>query len=294
VRYQFVKLFQGQFSLSALCRVMQVARSGYYAWCKRPMSAREQTNQQLTEQIKTVFAESGQTYGSPRIHAELKAQQLACSQKRVERLMRLANLNAVLPKRFVGTTDSNHEMPVADNLLEGKFSSDMPDRVWTADISYVWTQEGWLYLAVVLDLFCRRIVGWAMGTSLERGLVLSALSMAIRNPRPETGLVCHSDRGSQYASDDYHKAHKDAGLVASMSRRGTCFDNAPTESFFSSLKRACVYRHRFATREQARTVVFTWIEVWYNRKRRRSALSYQSPDAFERDYHQQQIQALAA
>jgi putative transposase len=220
---------------------------------------------------------------------------VACSQKRIARLMRLADLKAVLPRRFVVTTDSNHTLPVADNLLDRQFGSAVPNTRWTADLSYVWTAEGWLYLGVVLDLFSRRIVGWAMGTTLERSLVLSALSMAIQNRHPEAGLLCHSDRGSQYASGDYQNVLSEAGIVCSMSRRGNCWDNAPTESFFSSLKRECVYRHRFATRSEARTVLFAWIEVWYNRKRRHSALGYVSPDAFERRHSPAQpAHALAA
>lgn len=269
---------------------MQVARSGYYAWCRRPPSPREQANQQLTQQIKTLFEESKETYGSPRIYEDLKEQQVACSQKRVARLMRLSHLKATVPKRFVVTTDSNHALPVADNLLDRQFGSETPNRKWTCDISYVWTGEGWLYLAVVLDLFSRRIVGWAMGTTLERSLVLSALAMAIANRRPQGRLLCHSDRGSQYASLDYQQALSEAGIECSMSRKGNCWDNAPTESFFATLKRECVYRHRFATRQEARTALFKYIEVWYNRKRRHSALGYLSPEAFERHYQQEQQQ----
>ncbi len=209
--------------------------------------------------------------------------------------MRLSDLKAVAPRRFVVTTDSNHSLPVADNVLERQFTSDMPNTRWTADITYVWTGEGWLYLSVVLDLFSRRIVGWAMGATLESSLVLSALEMALRSRQPAAGLLCHSDRGSQYASTQYQQLLKETGIVCSMSRRGNCFDNAPTESFFSSLKRECVYRHRFATREEARTLLFAWIEVWYNRKRRHSALGYLSPDAFEKQYPKQQpLTALAA
>lgn len=209
--------------------------------------------------------------------------------------MRLWGIKAVLPKRFVVTTDSNHALPVAENLLDRQFGADTANTRWTTDISYVWTSEGWLYLGIVLDLFSRRIVGWAIGTTLERSLVLSALSMAIHNRHPEAGLLCHSDRGSQYASGDYQKALSEAGIVCSMSRKGNCWDNAPTESFFSSLKRECVYRHRFATRSEARTVLFAWIEVWYNRKRRHSALGYLNPDAFEHQHSQRQpSHALAA
>ena len=295
MRYPFIKEHEGQFSISTLCRVMKVARSGYYAWCNRTPSKTEIANLTLTEQIKTVFDASDQTYGSPRIYEELKEQQVACSQKRVARLMRHAALKAVLPKHFVVTTDSNHALPVAENILDRQFVAEKPNTRWTADISYVWTSEGWLYLSVVLDLFSRRIVGWSMGTTPERSLVLSALAMAIQKRHPEAGLLCQSDRGSQYASHDYQKALQKIGAVCSMSRTGNCWDNAPTESFFSSLKRECVYRHRFATRSEARTIVFAWIEVWYNRKRRHSALGYLSPDAFEQDaFPSQPAHALAA
>ena len=232
--------------------------------------------------IKIAFEESKETYGSPRLYEELKAQKVVCSEKCVAHLMRRSDLKAVLPKRFVVTTHSNHALPVADNLLDRQFGAEAPNTRWTADIRYLWTSEGWLYRGGVIDRFSRRIVGWAMGTTLERSLVLSALSMAIQNRKPEAGRLCHSDRGSQYASGECQKALSDAAMVCSLSRRGNCWDNAPTEAFFSTLKRACVYRHRFATRSEARTVVFAWIEVWYNRKRRHSALGYLSPDAFER------------
>jgi len=294
VRYQFIKQHAGQFSLSALCRVMQVSRSGFYAFCKRPPSATEQANQVLTEQIRAVFEQSDQTYGSPRIYEELKVQNVACSEKRVARLMRLADLRAVLPKRFVITTDSKHDLPIAENLLDRAFDPQMPNVRWTADISYVWTSEGWLYLAVILDLFSRRIVGWAMGSSLERSLVLSALEMALTARQPGSGLLFHSDRGSQYASHDYQKALSEAGIVCSMSRVGNCWDNAPTEAFFATLKRELIYRTRFATRAEAKTVIFRWIEIWYNRKRRHSSLGYLSPEDFERQYQQHKQRPMAA
>jgi transposase InsO family protein len=294
VRYQFIQQYQGQFTLSALCRVMQVARSGYYAWKQRAPSKTEQANLKLTEQIKTVFLESDQTYGSPRIYEELQELGIAGSEKRIARLMRLGDLKAVLPRRFVVTTDSNHDLPIAENLLDRAFTSDTPDRRWTADITYVWTSEGWLYLAVILDLFSRRIVGWSMDTTLERSLVLSALEMALTSRTPEAGLLCHSDRGSQYASLDYQKALEKAGATCSMSRKGNCWDNAPTESFFASLKKEMVYRTHFATRFEAKVAIFSWIEVWYNRKRRHSSLGYLSPEAFEKQYRQEPQRAIAA
>jgi putative transposase len=208
---------------------MEVSRSGYYAWQKRPPSARTQANAHLTQQIQNVHQDSDQTYGSPRVFAELRAQGVACSEKRIARLMRQADLKAVCPQRFGVTTHSDHGLPIADNLLARAFDCPTPNARWTADITYLWTGQGWLYLAIVLDLFSRRVVGWAMDTTLERSLVLAALDMALQGRRPQAGLLCPRDRGSQYASLDYHKTLQDAGAVCSMSRPGNCWDNAPTE-----------------------------------------------------------------
>ena len=280
--------------MSALCRAMQVCRGGFYAWNKRAKSAHQIQDETLTEQIRTVYHDSKETYGSPRICADLKEAGIPCSQKRIARLMRLSQISALRPKRFVVTTDSDHEMPVAENLLARTFEVQTPDTRWTADITYLWTGQGWLYLAVILDLFSRRIVGWAMDQTIDRALVLSALNMAILCRKPGSDLLCHSDRGSQYASGDYQKRLKEVGIVCSMSRRGNCWDNAPTESFFAGLKKEMVYRTRFETREQARSAVFSWIEVWYNRKRRHSTLGYLSPEAFERKHQQEQAEAIAA
>jgi len=302
VRYQFIQQYQGHFSLSALCRVMQVGRSGYYAWKQRLPSAQARANAQLTEQIQEVFADSDQTYGSPRIYHELKAQGVACSEKRIARLMRLSHLSAVTSRRFVVTTDSNHALPIAENLLDREFWAATPNARWTADSTYIHTGAGWLYLAVILDLFSRRVVGssrrsavpgrfvWAMGATLERSLVLTALDMALTGRQPTAGLLCHSDRGSQYASGDYQEALKKAGAACSMSRKGNCWDNAPAESFFATLKRELIHRTYFVTGQEVRSALFRWIEVWYNRKRRHSTLGYLSPEAFERHYQQQQEQ----
>ncbi len=261
---------------------MKVQRAAFYKWCKGLKSARHIANDDLLEKIKLVFAESDKTYGSPRIFKELREQGIICSEKRIARLMRLNGIAAVLPKRFVVTTDSNHSLPIAENLLDRQFGPETADTRWSGDITYIWTGQGWLYLAVILDLFSRRVVGWAMGATLERTLVLNALNMAIARRRPGQGLLCHSDRGSQYASSDYQERLKQAGITCSMSRRANCWDNAPIESFFASLKKELVYRTRYATHAQARSAIFTWIEVWYNRKRRHSALGYLSPEAFER------------
>ena len=273
---------------------MAVCRGGFYAWRTRDKSARQLQNERLTEQIKSAYKESDETYGSPRIFADFREAGIACSEKRIARLMRLAQIRAMRPKRFVVTTDSDHEMPVAKNLLNRMFDAEKPDTRWTADITYIWTRQGWLYLAVILDLFSRRIVGWAMNQAIDRSLVLSALDMAVAGRNPSPDMLCHSDRGSQYASDDYQKQLKKAGIVCSMSRRGNCWDNAPTESFFASLKKEMVYRTRFETRAQARAAIFEWIEVWYNRKRRHSAIGYRSPEAFERLHQQQPATAIAA
>lgn len=288
MRYQFIKQQQGAFSIAAVCRVLAVSESGYYAWCKRAKSRREQDNARLLEQVRSVYQDSDHTYGSPRIYQQLKEVGFACSQNRIARLMRQAGISAQAPKRFALSTQADASLLVAENILARQFEAPRPNTRWSGDLTYVWTGQGWLYLAVILDLFSRRVVGWAMGSRPDRFLVVSALEMALCARAPASGLVCHSDRGSQYQSGDYQEALKQATAVCSMSRRGNCFDNAPVESFFASLKRELVHRVHFATRQQARTAIFWWIEVWYNRKRRHSALSYLSPEAFERQYHQQQ------
>jgi len=294
VRYQFIQFHQEQFSLAALCRVLAVSRGGYYAWKKRPPSARQQENEHLTQQIQVLFEENRRLYGSPRLWKELHALQIPCSEKRVARLMRLSHLQAVAKRRFVTTTDSDHDLPIAENVLDRQFEAPVPNTRWTTDITYVWTRESWLYLAVVLDLFSRRIVGWSMGTTLERSLVLSALDMALQKRSPSAGLLCHSDRGSQYASGDYRQRLKASGIVCSMSRKGNCWDNAPTESFFASFKKELVYRSKFATHADAKVAIFDWIEVFYNRKRRHSSLGYVSPEVFESQYQQHLTKAMAA
>ena len=290
MRYHFIQAHQEQFSLAALCRVMQVGRSGYYAWRTRPPSQHAQEQARLLEQIKNVHEQSDQTYGSPRIYKELREVGVACSQKRVAHLMRAHQLCVQTPPRFVLTTDSRHDLPVADNLLDRHFEADQPNTRWCCDFTYIWTRQGWLYLAVVLDLFSRRIVGWAMQANMEASLVIGALNMALQSRQPPAGLLCHSDRGSQYASRAYQEQMQQAGLRGSMSRKGNCWDNAPAEAFFATLKRELVHRCTFESREQARTAVFRWIETWYNRKRRHSTLGYVSPEVFEQQQQQQQSQ----
>ena len=274
MRYLFIHKEKKEYSLRALCRVLKVTRAGYYAWCRRPPSRRQLENDQLAVRIKDIFKAKEELYGSQRIYHDLKAANVPCSLKRVARIMRQSDLKAIKKRRFVITTDSNHDLPIEENVLDRDFKADAPNQKWTADITYIWTSEGWLYLGVVLDLFGRRVIGWSMDRTMERSLVLGALDMAIKNRSPMPGLICHSDRGSQYASRDYRKRLAENGFICSMSRKGNCWDNAPTESFFASLKKELVHRTRFATIEQARVSIFKWIEIWYNNNRRHSTNGY--------------------
>jgi putative transposase len=294
VRYRFIRKQEGQFSVSALCRALRVSRSGYTFWRRRPPSRRSQEEQALLGRIRAAHNESRGTYGSPRITQELRAREVSCSRNRVARLMRKDAITARPVRRFVVTTDSRHALPVAANHLEQKFTAEQPNTHWSADITYLWTSEGWLYLAVVVDLYSRRVVGWSIRDTLDRSIVLSALESALVQRHPGAGLVCHSDRGSQYASADYQEVLSGAGAVCSMSRKGNCYDNAPVESFFASLKRELIHRCPFATREEARSAVFEWIAVWYNRKRRHSSLGYVSPEQFEQQHHPPEMTRRAA
>jgi transposase InsO family protein len=260
---------------------LQVSRSGYSSWKKRSPSRRSQEEAELLVRIRAAHQESRGTYGSPRIHRELRENAIACGQHRVARIMRKHQITARPIRRSVKTTDSNHTRPVAPNRLDRKFTVEAPNTHWSADITYLWTDEGWLYLAVVIDLHSRRVVGWSVQKTLDRSLVLDALKSALLRRAPEIGLVCHSDRGVQYASEDYQKLLAEVGAVCSMSRKGNCYDNAPVESFFASLKREVAHRGSFATREAARSAIFEWIAIWYNRKRRHSTLGYLSPEQFE-------------
>jgi putative transposase len=284
VRYRFIREQEGRFSVSALCRALHVSRSGYLAGKSRPPSDRSREEQTLLVEIRAAHQESRGTYGSPRIHQELRAREVACGRNRVARVMRKYEITARPLRRSVVTTDSNHPLPVAPNLLAQRFSVQEPNTHWSADITYLWTGEGWLYLSVVLDLYSRRVVGWSLKETLDRSIVLSALHGALIQRHPRAGLICHSDRGSQYASGDYQALLSEAGALCSMSRRGNCYDNAPVESFFASLKRELIHRCCFATREEARRAVFEWIAVWYNRKRRHSSLGFLSPEQFEQQY----------
>lgn len=262
--------------------MLGVSKAGYFGWRHRPESHRSGEDRALTTRIQVIHSESRKTYGSPRVHRELRCQGTSISRKRVERLMREAGVRVKPQARFVVTTDSDHDLPIAPNLLQQDFSAAAPDRRWVTDITYVPTGEGWLYVAAIVDLFSRRVVGWAMQERMDRSLVLAALAMAVKQRQPDAGLIHHSDRGSQYASDDYRTALVDHGMIASMSRRACCYDNAAMESFWHTLKVELIHRHRFQTRTEAIQAIFEFIEVFYNRVRRHSSIGYVSPVEFER------------
>ena len=266
-----------------MCGVLQVSASGFYARLKQCGSAREQSDRKVRQLIREVFRESREPYGSPRVHEELGARDVLRSKARVERLMRENGIVPPRKRKYRVTTDSNHRNPVAPNALQLDFTSPAPNRRWVSDFTYVWTWEGWMYLAIVLDLFSRRVVGWAMDKSMEtESLTLRALHMALFDRAPDRGLIHHSDRGSQYASQVYRDALKARGIECSMSRRGDCWDNAVIESFFATLKLELIHRCSYRSREAARLAIFEYIEVFYNRQRRHSYLGYLSPAEFER------------
>jgi transposase InsO family protein len=262
-----------------------VSESGYYAWARRPPSQAEGRRDRLVAVIEQVHAAVKGRYGSPRMTAELNARGHACTENTVADLMKTHGIRARTVRRFVRTTDSRHSLPVADNLLGRRFDPGRPDAAWSADITYVPTADGWLYLAVVEDLFSRTIVGWSMDATMTSRLVVDALDMAVRRRLPEPGLLAHSDRGSQYASDHYQRLLGRHGIACSMSGVAQCWDNAPVESFFASLKRELVHHEKYTTRAEARASIFEYIESFYNRVRRHSSLGYLSPEQFERTHN---------
>lgn len=265
-----------------MCRVLMVARAGFYAWLKRKPSARQIRQQKLLEKIKAKHLENGELYGSPRVHRALLIDGELVCRNTVAKLMRQAKIRAKTKRRFVPrTTDSTHQQPVADNLLRRDFDASEPNRKWVADITYVPTDEGWLFCAAVLDCFSRRIVGWAMCDGMPTDLVADALKMALLHRQPGEDLIHHSDRGSQYASDEFQQLLIENNITVSMSRRGDCYDNAMMESFWATLKTELIYQEHYATREQAKQSIFEYIEVFYNRKRLHSSLGYLSPESFE-------------
>lgn len=282
MKFAFISAEKASTPVAVLCRLLGVSRSGFYAWEDRAPSATAMEDERLAVRIAAIHKASGGRYGSPKIHAELVAEGTALSRKRVARLMVDLGLASLRKRRYKATTDSRHKLPVAGNVLDRKFEVDAPNLAWVTDITYVWTSEGWLYLAAILDLFSRRVVGLAMSDRIDRALTLDALRDAVGRRLPNQGLIHHSDRGSQYASADYQEALKARGLVCSMSRKGNCWDNAVAESFFATLKTELIYPRRFATRSEAREAIFDYVETFYNRRRRHSTLGYLSPVDFER------------
>jgi len=264
-----------------MCEVLEVSRSVFYAWRRSPESERNHSNRELLTEIRIAFDRSRQTYGSPRLAVELKESGVPCSENRVARLMRLSGIRAVSKRKYRVTTNSKHHHPVAENLLDRQFSTDRPNAVWLSDITYVWTSEGWLYLAGVVDLYSRMLVGWSMSHRITAELTLSALRQAISRRDVKPDLMHHSDRGGQYAAVEYQKLLVDTAMICSMSRKGDCWDNAPMESFFATLKTELVNREQFETREEAQAKIFEYIEVFYNRQRRHSSLGMKSPVDFE-------------
>jgi putative transposase len=280
VKYRLIEQHRSQFRVRWMCSALGVSPSGFYAWCGRPESRRAQIDRALLGRIREIHADSRQTYGHRRVHAALQAEGQAVGRHRVARLMRVHGVCPKTRRRFRATTNSRHDHPVAPNLLDRQFDVEAPNRVWTADITYIATAEGWLYLAIVLDLYSRQIVGWAMDSTMSQQLTLRALTMALQRHRPLPGLVHHSDRGSQYACRAYQKLLAKHGIVCSMSRKGNCWDNAPTESWFHSLKTEQVHHRTYQTRQEAMLDIFEYMEVFYNRQRRHSALGYLTPAQF--------------
>jgi putative transposase len=277
MRYRFVAAERATFPVRMLCRIVGVAVSGFYAWLRRWPGRREE-DRRVSERIGAIFAASRGTYGSPRVHAELRAEGVRVGRKRVARLMREGGLAVARRRRRVPrTTDSRHDHPVAPDLLGRAFTADRPDTVWLADLSYIPTGEGWLYLAAIKDMATREIVGWSMADHLGAELACDALRMALQRRQPPPGLIHHSDRGVQYASGPYRVILARHGLVQSMGRKGNCYDNAPMESFFGSLKTELVHRATFPTREAAKRAIFEYVEAFHNRRRRHSALGFLTP-----------------
>lgn len=261
-----------------MCKVLKVSKSGYYHWCNRSISKREKENTELLKEIIDIYNQSNSTYGSPRIQEELHRRGYKVSRPKVARLMRNENIQSKIRKKWVVTTDSKHKYPVAPNLLNRVFTVDLPGQVWVSDLTYIKTKQGWVYLTVVIDLFDRKVIGWALSNNmLAVETTIPALKMAIYNRNRSENLIFHSDRGVQYACNDFTELINRKNIVQSMSRKGNCWDNAVAESFFKSLKVESVYRSDFKSKREARREVFKYIEIWYNRKRRHSALGYATP-----------------
>jgi transposase InsO family protein len=282
VKYQFIRKHQEHYPVQLMCDILEVSRSGYYDWLDRPASPQAQRREVLAVQVKVAFEESHQTYGSPRIARDLAEGEFKACRNTIAKIMRKQELFGRMPKRYIPrTTDSTHDHPIAENKLDRQFEPGAGTPAWVTDIAYIPTQQGWLYLAAVMDLRTRKILGWAMADHMRVELVTDALQMALARQKPGESLLHHSDRGTQYACQTYRKLLADHQITCSMSRKGNCYDNAVMESFWATLKTEEVHRNDYATREIATAAIFRYIEIFYNRQRRHSALGYVSPEAFE-------------
>jgi putative transposase len=284
VRFAHILAEKANFEIAAMCRLFEVSRQGYYAYAKRPPSARVESDASLCDAVREAFEASGQTYGSPRVLEELKRRGISASKRRVERVMRSLGLTPPVPRRHRQTTVRDQKHPVAPNELARDFKATRPNERWVTDITYVWTDEGWAYASTIIDLFSRAVVGWAVDARLTTTLPLEALDMAVGRRRPGEGLLHHSDRGCQYTSHEYRDKLHQLGITVSMSRKGNCWDNAVAESFFATLKNELVYRRRWRTRLELRTALFEYVEVFYNRRRLHSSLDYRTPAEVEDAY----------
>jgi putative transposase len=284
VRFAFIQAEKASFPVAAMCRLFGVTRQGYYAYANRPPSPRVEQERTLGEIVRRAFVASGETYGSPRVLRELRKAGIAVGKRRVERAMRGMGLTPPTPRRHVRTTIQERSHPVAPNELARDFTAKRPNERWVTDITYVWTREGWAYVAAILDLFSRAVVGWAVDSSLSTALPLEALRRAVQRRRPSAGLLHHSDRGCQYTSNEYREALGKLGITVSMSRTGNCWDNAVAESFFSTLKNELIHRRQWSNRTELHSAVFQYVEVFYNRRRMHSSLDYRTPAEAEEEY----------
>lgn len=280
MKYRFINEYRSKFHVVKMCRVLEVSSSGYYDWLKNPVSEKKRSDAMLTKKIIEAHESTRKIYGSKRLCEELNRRGTFCGKNRVARLMKQNGIRSKRIKKFKATTNSSHNLPVAPNLLNQDFNVQKNNQVWVSDITYIPTGEGWLYLAAIVDLYNRKVVGWAMNSTMTRELVIAAFRQAIWRYRPPAGVIHHSDRGSQYASHEYRGLLKAYGFQASMSRKGNCYDNASMESFFGSLKTELIYLTKFKTRAEARLEVFEYIEIFYNRVRLHSSLGYKTPDEY--------------
>ncbi|MCK5368628.1 MAG: IS3 family transposase [Cyclobacteriaceae bacterium] len=284
MKYDFIDKNKTKHCIRKMAKILDISRSGYYAWRSHSRSKRSITNDGLLKSIKDVFYKSKKRYGSPRIHADLNDQGISCNPKTVARIMKEYGLVAVARKKYRPTTNSKHNFPIAENLLNRNFKVSKPNKAWVSDITYIFTKEGWQYLCIIIDLFNREVIGWSLNHRMKQDLVIMAINMGIQKKKPKEGLIFHSDRGSQYAAKKVSSLLKCNGILQSMSRKGNCWDNACAESFFHSLKVEEVYTKKYKTRSECRISIFEYIEIFYNRIRRHSHLGYKSPVQFESDY----------